>query len=325
MQTIFSTAGVPPADAFTYWQDTCDKILRPDYIEAIDRKAFYAHIETEPLGDLAVTSWEMAPLIARNTNGEDMLRSGDSLLLLCPNSRIAVELADHSHEFNDTNLCLFDIQTKHVSQALHPINLLGVGIPCEALARRVRISKEIINQPIAAQGEAALLAGLVREIIRIGPSSLSPAAAALVREQMLDLAAVALGNLAGLMPRLGAASRLATLKLRAAIDRQLANPDADRHSIAAAAGISERHANRLLALEGTSIRRLLTERRLNKSREAIANPLQRQRSISDIAFAHGFRDLSHFTHAFKDRFGLAPREYRIAFCSSGTIKSRAAK
>lgn len=33
-------------------------------------------------------------------------------------------------------------------------------------------------------------------------------------------------------------------------------------------------------------------------------------SISTIALAHGFNDLSHFSRAFRDRFGMSPRGYR---------------
>jgi AraC family transcriptional regulator, positive regulator of tynA and feaB len=54
-----------------------------------------------------------------------------------------------------------------------------------------------------------------------------------------------------------------------------------------------------LAPQGTSIRRLLIKRRLAKCREAFEDPRQRDRSIGDIAYAFGFRDLSHFNHAFK--------------------------
>ena len=81
-------------------------------------------------------------------------------------------------------------------------------------------------------------------------------------------------------------------------------------SIAAAAGINERRANRLLALEGTSIRRLLMERRLIKYRAAFENPLQRRRSIAEPALSYGFRNLSHFTGAFKSPLGMTPGEYR---------------
>ena len=308
MQTIFSTSDVPLADAFAYWRDSCDKFIRPDYFNVIDRSGFQAHLLAGSLGDLAVMEWRIAPVIARNTNGEDVLRSqSDNLFLLCPNIRLTIDLADSCHELDATNLSLFDTHSKHVTP-VQPIDTLCVGIPYDALARRIRLPKGIVNRPIAAQGDAALLAGFVREIARIGPSALSPAAATLVREQMLDLAAVALGNLAGVTPRLGAATRFIALKLRVTIESKLTDPAADRQSIAAAVGVSERHANRLLALEGTSIRRLLMERRLSKCREAIEN--QRHRSISDIAFAYGFRDLSHLTHAFKNRYGLSPSEYR---------------
>jgi AraC-like DNA-binding protein len=110
------------------------------------------------------------------------------------------------------------------------------------------------------------------------------------------------------------------LKVRAAIESQLSNADVDRQSIASAAGISERHANRILALEGTSIRRLLIKRRLAKCREALEDPLQHDRSIGDIAYAFGFRDLSHFNHAFKKYFRASPTDYR--HMAAGRFRTR---
>ena len=160
--------------------------------------------------------------------------------------------------------------------------MICVDIPCDVLARRIRIPKEIVCRPIAAQGEAALLDAFARCLAQVGPSRLSPTAAMIAREQMLDLTAVTIGNLTGVTPRLGAASRLGTLKLRAVIESQLTDPDADRQSIAAAAGIRERHANRVLAQEGTSVGRLLNERRLAKcaeARSAAVPPRHRQRRL----------------------------------------------
>ncbi len=39
-----------------------------------------------------------------------------------------------------------------------------------------------------------------------------------------------------------------------------------------------------------------------------------QNSIKDIAFHHGFFDLSHFYRDFKDHFGVTPKEYRNNSC-----------
>jgi AraC family transcriptional regulator len=44
--------------------------------------------------------------------------------------------------------------------------------------------------------------------------------------------------------------------------------------------------------------------------------LHTDRTISDIAFACGFADQSHFTTAFRRVAGVPPRRYRLAFSSS---------
>jgi len=307
VQTIFSTTDVPQADAFDYWVDAIRTIYRHD-VEAVgDRRDWYGEMKAGSLGDMTLVTWQAAPWISRCLIG-----NGD-LLLQLPSSCTAVEFVDGGFEHGRNNLCLFDTGKPHASRSLEPIDRVAVRIPRDTLGQRIRLTEEIVNRPVPLQGDAVLLNAFVRDLVRIGPSTLSPAAAAVVREQMIDLTAVVLGNLAGIMPRLGAAARFGTLKLRVFIESQLTDPDADAQSIAAGAGVSESHANRLLALEGTSIRRLLIDRRLNKCREIIEDPRHVHRSISDIAFFYGFRNLSHFSRVFKGRFGLSPSEHRRTF------------
>jgi transcriptional regulator GlxA family with amidase domain len=42
----------------------------------------------------------------------------------------------------------------------------------------------------------------------------------------------------------------------------------------------------------------------------LTDPAMRHRSISEIAFAAGFNDLSHFSRSYRARYGLLPRETR---------------
>ena len=39
---------------------------------------------------------------------------------------------------------------------------------------------------------------------------------------------------------------------------------------------------------------------------------RRERTVAEIAFAAGFRDISYFNHLFKRSLGMAPREFRRA-------------
>lgn len=98
--------------------------------------------------------------------------------------------------------------------------------------------------------------------------------------------------------------------LCAHLRRNLADPDLDPRRAAEAFGMSLRALHRLFAAAGTSFGRALLEARLDACRRNLDDPAQAARAISDIAFACGFNELSHFSRAFKARFGLAPRAYR---------------
>jgi AraC-like DNA-binding protein len=74
--------------------------------------------------------------------------------------------------------------------------------------------------------------------------------------------------------------------------------------------MSSRHVNNLLAAQDQSFGRYVLARRLDQCRRNLADRSLSHRQISEIAFAWGFNDQSHFSRAFKERFGLSPRDYR---------------
>lgn len=59
----------------------------------------------------------------------------------------------------------------------------------------------------------------------------------------------------------------------------------------------------------TTIRDFLREQRLVKAAGLIVSTWER---ISIISFSVGYPDVSNFNHAFKKRFGMSPRAYRVA-------------
>ena len=91
---------------------------------------------------------------------------------------------------------------------------------------------------------------------------------------------------------------------------RLHDPNLKPVTAAAAAGISVRYANALLAQEQTGLEAYIIGRRLERCRRALDDPAQARRTIGDIAFSWGFSDLSHFGRRFKAEFGCAPGEYR---------------
>ncbi|MBV9250024.1 MAG: helix-turn-helix transcriptional regulator [Acetobacteraceae bacterium] len=62
---------------------------------------------------------------------------------------------------------------------------------------------------------------------------------------------------------------------------------------------------------GTSFAEHVTRRRLQECRSALERPTA-ARSITDVAFAWGFANLTTFYRAFRREFGMAPGDLRLA-------------
>src|SRR5581483_5417153 len=67
-----------------------------------------------------------------------------------------------------------------------------------------------------------------------------------------------------------------------------------------------------LFVEDGGVAGYILGRRLDRCRALLAADLARGRTLAEIAFDHGFTSEAHFSHAFRRRFGMAPRDARGA-------------
>ena len=162
-------------------------------------------------------------------------------------------------------------------------------------------------------------AGLTRAVAAIAGCLAEQAAAVRPTEYSLAMANHFVDVLATscAMARGGAAPVDALMPARRAVVRQfveahLASPDLTPRLVAEAAGISPRYLRLLMAEEGERVSALILRRRLEECARQLASPLWRERTITDIAFSWGFNSTAHFARVFKQRFGLAPSDYRRA-------------
>ena len=124
---------------------------------------------------------------------------------------------------------------------------------------------------------------------------------------LVDLIGVLLPN--DELPNLRQMDRTRT-RLLDHISAQLPDPELGAASIAAALGISTRHVHTLMEGAGRTLSRYILEQRLEQSARALFNPLLAHLTITQIALQWGFNDMSHFSRAFRSRFGESPRTLR---------------
>lgn len=94
------------------------------------------------------------------------------------------------------------------------------------------------------------------------------------------------------------------------IEGALSDPELTLAAVAAHEKISERLVQKVFEGIGLSFTTYLRQRRLERCRADLANRQYGHLSISDICFRWGFNDAAHFSHSFRDRYQMSPRQFR---------------
>ncbi len=94
------------------------------------------------------------------------------------------------------------------------------------------------------------------------------------------------------------------------VDAHLTDPTLTPFIIADAVGVSVRHLHRVFSAAGTTLGDHIRTLRLEQCRKDLADPRLRHKPITEIAFARGFCDAAHFSHAFRKHFGVSARTLR---------------
>jgi AraC-like DNA-binding protein len=106
------------------------------------------------------------------------------------------------------------------------------------------------------------------------------------------------------------------------IPQLLPHGRAEVSEVARQLGMSSRTLSRKLLDEGVTYAEIL-----DKLRSALAKRYlsDRELPVTEIAWLLGYREVSSFTHAFKRRTGMTPREFRLSDCGRSEIERPAGR
>lgn len=97
-------------------------------------------------------------------------------------------------------------------------------------------------------------------------------------------------------------------RVRRVIEKGYADPDFGPPEVAARTGISLRYLQKLFTQRGSTCAELIYSRRLDHAARLLGRreSLRNVQPLSEIAYACGFRDYTHFARKFRRRFGHPP-------------------
>jgi AraC family transcriptional activator of tynA and feaB len=310
LKLAFATDVVDPCDRFDLWHEVACKAYAEHECTTQSPGSFEGVIRSAQLDKATLSIYENTPMHLWRTQRQVERAPSDRVFIClqidstCRISQLGRETTIGPGEF-----CIVETKSPYVFSYVERSRQLVLDIERSELQQRLGSVSAVTALSVEADtGIGGLAAGYMRMLPEYA-AALSPATGHQVANQVLNLVAMALARRAELgHVKLGSASALTLIRLRTAIEQALPYRDVKCQEVAERAGISVRYANALLAKEGTSLERLLQKRRLENCHKALAEASGR--SISEIAFAWGFSDVSHFSKTFKSAYGVSPRDFR---------------
>ncbi len=94
------------------------------------------------------------------------------------------------------------------------------------------------------------------------------------------------------------------------IDNNLGDQDLSPKKIAASSHISLSYLYSLFNDDATTVGQFIQSKRLQRAYEILVADARGHRTVSEIAYEVGFKNVSHFSRSFSRRFSIAPRDVR---------------
>jgi AraC-like DNA-binding protein len=276
------------------------------------RANFEAEIEVGALGNLELILFRNSPMQVSHTVAHASSAKSDHLFV-CRQLSGEVVLEQDTREImlGAGSLTLLDPLLPYKGKFLRDSKMLVVKAPRRELEARLGRTRDMVGRLIEPNTARDGLTSSVTALLPSLAKETSSVDETIISSGVLDFVAVSLAKaVEGARPRVSSAKALVLLKIRAATEARLTDPQLDPQAIADSVGVSVRYANQVLAEQGTSLARLVLTRRLARCRTALEDPTQAHRTLSEIAYGWGFCDLTHFGRRFKQAYGILPSEAR---------------
>jgi AraC-like DNA-binding protein len=316
MRLHFSTDDVPLGDREQFCRDVfATQVMRVTPSDRPDLGRFRAHLDAQVVGRFILIDFQTPHRTGGRTAADARQDNSDRFQLRrvrCEEIYTAAPTRSRSEELRlaPGDFYVSSCEWPYEWETQDGTSASGLVIPRAVLSPLIaggRLTGPVVipaRSPLGTLVEAAF--GAVNTQAPLLPPALGDA----VLQNLSRLVALACGT--SEEGRWSGSDALRVARLEAAkrhIEQHLDEPDLTPAHIAAALGISVRTLHLAFEPTGTSFAEHVTRRRLQECRSALERPTA-TRSITDVAFAWGFSNLTTFYRAFHREFGMAPGQLR---------------
>jgi AraC-like DNA-binding protein len=193
------------------------------------------------------------------------------------------------------------------------IDLFAVFLPTRAVERWLPDwqAAEFVTVSTQDQAEGRLSLDIARDLLDSGSQLQQSATAELVGETVIRLMARSLAMTS--LSDAAAPENLAEAhrrRVRQFCRKNLGSTSLSVDAVARATGLSRASLHRLFQDQPQTLMQWVQLERLEVCRRLLEVPGFPARTLTEIALSQGFKSPAHFSAAFRQRYGLTPRDYR---------------
>ncbi len=309
----FSTASLPVADRLPTWREVFgQKVVYLD-IEPAKGVPFHADGTLCALPGAAFSSVSATPIRVSRTQRLIANDKVDTLFVVTADTPLQVAQGGKEKVVDAGDAVFVRGGECSTLATERETRVTNISVPIDSLAPMLPHAEDLSMTVISRRSDTlGLFLGyidLLRDWRETASTGLGHMTASHLRDLVAAIANVgepgtmAIGDRPGIR-----AARLREIK--ASIETQLGDPALSLQGIAAYNGISPRYVRKLFRDEATSFSDYVLSRRLDRAHRLLRHPEHAASTITTIAYACGFGDLSYFNRTFRRRYGMTPSEHR---------------
>ena len=311
MKTTITTKGVDLAARSRHWHEAIGQAYFPLDLSFRRPEAFDGELSMWQLGEVSLSRLTSDALMYRRLPKHLQIQGPEEFLITLP-AKSELLFAQGGREVR-ANPGAFFIERSHEPYEFshaEPADLWVMKLSLAMLGGRVRAPDRFCSLQFDATNGAN---GLFVDMVHLIPQrydAMSEEARSMVGRQLADLLAMALQSDERVLSSGGSTVRMAHLaRIESFVRRHIDNPDLGPDEVAAGCGVSVRYLHELLRDTNQTLGSWIRDQRLAAAREDLGNPRDK-RAIGEIAYARGFADQAQFSRAFRQRYGITPKEAR---------------
>ncbi|MFE6625211.1 helix-turn-helix domain-containing protein [Streptomyces sp. NPDC057740] len=317
IEKVFRSDDVPSVDRFDEWRKRLGRDVSPLNSHSDQGNAFRAETRLLRLGGSRVWSTVVDPAAIRRT--PELTRQSDPgvytlILPLSGGNEVAQAGREAVHGPFDMHVLDPSLPVRLRLLGSPSVHLIGVDVPKAGFPLPAAWMYQLLTRRLPGrEGVGALLSGFLLQLTHDTDSYRSsdgPRLGATLLELLTALFAHHLDN-ANENNAPNSARRALVLQIQTFIRQHLQDPRLTPPAIAAAHHISVSYLHRVFQGEGITVSSWIRDQRLAHARRDLADPVLRNTPIHQIAARWGFPRAADFSRAFRNAYGIPPKDYRV--------------